>query len=176
MGIAIGVFVVYLLIVLGSSIVPVVGPIASIIITGPLIVGLATFTLALSRNQDAQLAQLFEGFNNFGNALVAYLLMLLFVLLWMLLLIVPGIIAAISYSQTFYIIAEDSSIKPMDAIDKSKKMMDGYKLKYFYLGLRFIGWFLLCLLTLGIGFLWLIPYMQISVAKFYDDIKTDNFQ
>jgi uncharacterized membrane protein len=50
-------------------------------------------------------------------------------------------------------------------------MMDGYKWKYFCLGLRFIGWALLCVLTLGIGFLWLSPYIQVSYAKFYEDLK-----
>jgi uncharacterized membrane protein len=97
--------------------------------------------------------------------------MVLFIVLWLLLLIIPGIIAAISYSMTFYILADDKSIKPMEAIDKSKKMMDGYKWKYFFLCLRFFGWALLCILTLGIGFLWLIPYINVSIAKFYDDVK-----
>ena len=59
----------------------------------------------------------------------------------------------------------------MEAIDKSKAMMKGYKLKFFYLQLRFLGWALLCILTLGIGFLWLIPYAYVSMAHFYDDIK-----
>ena len=49
--------------------------------------------------------------------------------------------------------------------------MDGYKLQYFFLGLSFIGWMLLCLLTLGIGFLWLIPYIQVTYAKFYLNLK-----
>jgi uncharacterized membrane protein len=71
-------------------------------------------------------------------------------------------------------LADDNSIKAMEAIDKSKKMMDGYKWKYFCLGLRFLGWALLCILTLGIGFLWLMPYMQVSMAKFYDDVKANS--
>jgi uncharacterized membrane protein len=103
-------------------------------------------------------------------------LMLVFTLLWMLLLIIPGIIAAISYSLTFYIIADDDTIKPMEAIDKSKQMMDGYKWKYFFLALRFLGWALLCILTLGIGFLWLIPYVQVTFAKFYDDVKANQIK
>jgi len=49
--------------------------------------------------------------------------------------------------------------------------MDGYKWKYFCLGLRFFGWVLLCILSLGIGFLWLMPYIHVTSAKFYDDIK-----
>ncbi|MGV8877562.1 MAG: DUF975 family protein [Sphingobacteriaceae bacterium] len=172
-GLAIGTLLVYMAIAVVPQIIPIVGPIAVLIITGPLGLGLAYFSLSISRNQDAKLEQIFEGFNNFVTALVAYLLMLLFILLWMLLLIIPGIMAAIAYSMTFYILADDPSIKPMDAIDKSKKMMDGYKWKYFCLGLRFFGLALLCLLTLGIGFLWLLPYMYVTMANFYEDIKSN---
>jgi uncharacterized membrane protein len=97
--------------------------------------------------------------------------MLLYIFLWSLLLVIPGIIAALSYSMTFYIIADDPSIKPQDALKKSKAMMNGYKEKLFYLYLRFILLAMLCILTLGIGFLWLIPYIHITMAKFYDDIN-----
>lgn len=172
-GLAIGTLLVYMAIAVVPQFIPIVGPIAVLIITGPLGLGLAYFSLSISRNQDAKLEQIFEGFNNFVTALVAYLLMLLFIFLWMLLLIIPGIMAAIAYSMTFYILADDPSIKPMDAIDKSKKMMDGYKWKYFCLGLRFFGLALLCLLTLGIGFLWLFPYMYVTMANFYEYIKSN---
>lgn len=172
-GLAIGTFVVYMLIGAGLQLVPVVGVFASLIITGPFTLGVSIFSLSLSRNEDAELAQIFEGFNNFGKALGAYVLMVLFIILWTLLLIIPGIIAAISYSMTFFILADDDSIGPMEAIDKSKKMMDGYKWKYFRLGLRFLGLALLCILTLGIGFFWLMPFMQVTMAKFYDDIKNN---
>ena len=136
-------------------------------------VGICMFTLSLSRNENARLEQIFEGFRNYGTVLGAYLLMIVFIFLCALLLIIPGIIAAIAYSQTFYILAEDDTIDSMDALRKSKEMMDGYKWKYFCLGLRFIGWALLCVLTLGIGFLWLSPYIQVSYAKFYEDLKTN---
>jgi uncharacterized membrane protein len=142
-----------------------------LILGGPLTLGLTSFSLAISRKQEARFEQLFSGFSRFGDAILTYLLMGLRILLWLLLLIVPGIIAAISYSQTFFILAEDNTIRPSEAIEKSKKMMDGNKLKYFYLCLRFLGLGLLCILTLGIGFLWLAPYIQVTNAKFYDDIK-----
>jgi uncharacterized membrane protein len=135
------------------------------------LLGAAMFSLSMSRGKEARLEQIFEGFNRFGTALGAYLLMMIYVLLWTLLLIVPGIIAALGYSMTFYIIADDSSIKAEDALRKSKTMMDGFKLKLFYLHLRFFLLALLCILTLGIGFLWLIPYFHITMAKFYDDVK-----
>ena len=175
-GLAIGTFLVYFLLAgafPGSSrFFPLAGLIG-IIIAGPLKLGITKFSLSLSRNEDARLEDIFSGFNNFVTALVAYLLMVLFIILWMLLLIVPGIIAAISYALTFYIIADDDSISSMEALDKSKQMMDGYKWKFFCLILRFVGWALLCILTLGIGFLWLAPYAQITFAKFYEDVKAN---
>lgn len=176
-GLAVGTFFVYMLMIAAIQVMADFYPITSLlslIISGPMAVGIAIFSMNISRNQDARLEQIFQGFNNFGTSLGAYLLMMLFVLLWTLLLIIPGIIAALSYAMTFYIIADDDSIGAMEAIDKSKKMMDGYKWKFFCLGLRFIGWSLLCIVTLGIGFLWLIPYMQVSLAKFYDDIKENH--
>lgn len=167
---AVGTFFVYLLI---SGIIGAI-PLASLIIGGPLAVGISIFSLSLARKEEAEFNQIFEGFKNFGTAFVAYLLVVLFTILWMLLLIIPGIIAAISYSQTFFILAEDSSIGAMDAIKKSKNMMRGYKWKYVFLSLRFFGWAIVCLLTLGIGLLWLMPYAEVSYANFYDDIKKNS--
>ena len=99
--------------------------------------------------------------------------MMIFVILWALLLIIPGIIAAISYSQTLFIMVDDPNIGPMEAIDKSKAMMDGYKMKYFTLSLRILGLGLLCILTLGIGFFFLMPYAEVLYAAFYSDLKGD---
>ena len=173
-GLAIGTFLIYILLSIAFQAPAKHYPqlsLISLIISGPLTLGAAIFSLSLARNEEAGVEQIFFGFYKFGKALAAYLLMILFIILWALLLIIPGIIAALSYSMTFYIIADDASISAMDAIDKSKAMMYGYKWKLFCLGLRFLLWSLLCLLTLGIGFLWLIPWMNVTMAKFYDDIK-----
>jgi uncharacterized membrane protein len=170
-GLVIGTFVLYMIVTIPISLIPFIGWIISLIIGGPMAIGIAIFSLSVSRKQDAQLPQIFEGFQKFNIGLGAYLLMLIFVILWTFLLIVPGIIAALSYSMTYYIIAENDSIGSLDAITKSKEMMRGNKWKLFCLGCRFIGWALLCILTLGIGLLWLYPYMAVSFAQFYDDIK-----
>jgi uncharacterized membrane protein len=148
-----------------------VSSVITLLIAGPLALGAAIFSLTISRGKEPLLEQIFQGFNNFSTAFITYLLVLVYVLLWTLLLIVPGIIAALGYSMTFYILADDPGIKPQDALKKSKSMMDGYKLKLFYLCLRFFLLALLCILTLGIGFLWLIPFIHVTMAKFYDDIR-----
>lgn len=168
-GLAIGTCFIYGLVISVSG----VAFIAPLIIGGPMMLGLAMFSLSLSRTNDSDLEILFKGFKNFGTALGAYLLMMLFVFLWSLLLIIPGIIAAIGYSMTFFILTDEPELGASDALAKSKRMMRGYKWKYFCLNLRFIGWGILCMISLGIGFLWLIPYMQISYAKFYEDVKTE---
>jgi uncharacterized membrane protein len=167
---AVGTFFIYFAVTVAIQYLPHIGDLVSLVLSGPMTLGLTIFCLALSRNRDPQSSQIFEGFRKFWISFGAYVLVTLFVLLWMLLLIVPGIIAALSYSMTFYIIADDGAIGPLDAIRKSKQMMYGYRWKYFCLGFRFLGWILVGVLTFGIGFLWVSPYMSISYAKFYEDL------
>ena len=171
------IFLIYIIITSALQGVSEVFPLAgliSLILSGPIALGISIFSLNIAGDNDLKAEQLFEGFKNFGTSVVAYLLMVIFILLWSILLIIPGIIAALSYSMTFFIIAEDSSIDAVEALKKSKEMMDGHKWKYFCLSLRFIGWALICILTLGIGFLWLLPYIQVTNVKFYEDIKEAN--
>lgn len=170
-GMAIGGVVLYWLVAYAVGIVPVLGAIASLVLAGAMSVGLARFALSLARNTGPKVSDVFTGFDRFGTGLGAYLLQGLFILLWALLLIVPGIIAALSYAMTYYVIAEDASVGPLEAISRSTAMMRGHKWELFCLSLRFVGWALLSVLTLGIGFLWLLPYIIVSMAHFYDDVK-----
>lgn len=170
-GLAVQTSLLYLVIVVIISSFKDAGSLISLLVSGPLAFGLSLFFISIARNKPAQLEQLFGGFKIFGRTLITYILLVIFTLLWTLLLIIPGIIAAISYSQTFFILIDDKTISPSQAIEKSKKMMYGYKWKYFCLGLRFLGWGLLSVITFGIGFIWLLPYVQVTMAKFYEDIK-----
>ena len=172
-GPAIGTVAVYMIISVVIQNIPYVGMIASLFITGPLVLGLAIFFLNYSRKEEANVNQLFDGFKNYGRSLGCYLLLVLYVLLWTLLFIIPGIIAQIGYSQVWFILSEDDEIEPNDALKKSKEMMYGYKMQFFLLGLSFIGWILLGVLTCGIGLLWVVPYIQTANAKFYEDLKSN---
>lgn len=146
------------------------GPVG-LIVGGPMNLGAATFALNFARGKKAEIADVLAGFNNFIESIIAFLLILVYTALWSLLFVIPGIVAALSYSQTFFIMADDKKIKAVDAMKKSREMMNGYKGKLFRLGFRFTGWFLLSVLTCGIGFLWLMPYIQVTFANFYEDIK-----
>jgi len=153
--------------------IPIIGSIASLIISGPMILGFYLFFLPYVKGESPRIALIFEGFKSFLDSFIAYLVALVFILLWSLLLIVPGIIAAISYSMMFLIMAENPGMDGLASIRKSKEMMDGYKWKYFYLMCRFIGWFLLCVITCGIAGIWVGPYWVTSKVLFYEDIKKE---
>lgn len=140
-------------------------------LAGPLIVGFYGFFLGIAQEDEGRLDRLFVGFRRFWKSFGVYFFYALFIYLWMLLLIVPGVIKCFSYSQAFFIIADDEACGPLEAITRSKRMMKGNKWKLFCLSLRFIGWAILALMTFGIGFLWLVPYIQTSLAKFYEDVK-----
>ena len=169
---AIGTFLIFLLISIGATLIPFAGQVIGFLIAGPLAVGGAFFALNIVREQAAKTDDLFFGFNNnLGNSILAYLLVFVFVFIGFVLLIIPGIIVALAFSQTWFILAENPSMDSYDAIIKSKNMMNGYKWQYFKIGLRLFGLGLLCLLTIGIGFLWLLPYQYVVYAKFYEEVK-----
>jgi uncharacterized membrane protein len=172
-GDAIAACIVFGAILLILSIVPILGSIASMIIAGPMTLGLYLFFMPFMRRETPRIATIFEGFKSFLDAFIAYLLASIFILLWTLLLIVPGIIAALSYAMIFIIMAENPGTDGMAAIKKSKEMMDGYKWKYACLMGRFIGWFLLCIITCGIAAIWVGPYWVSSKILFYEEIKKD---
>ncbi|MDY7010858.1 MAG: DUF975 family protein [Planctomycetota bacterium] len=211
-GLAIGFCLLLILIQMGIQMLPYVGGIAGLILTGPLQLGAIIFFLTFIRAGRAEIGMLFAGFRNFGSALAAYLLVALFVALWIsapllggaliglaigavfggisgnpgeglaagalvgLIIgyvfgLVLGILAQMSYFQTFYLLADNPSIGAIGAIRTSKDIMRGYKGKLFCLGLRYFCWGLLCILTLGIGLIFLMPYMSVGYARFYDDLQ-----
>lgn len=163
-----------------------------ILVSGPLNLGLALFFLAMFRRQIVEVSDIFLGFEKFGKAIGLLVYQGIFIFLWSLLFIIPGIIAALRYSQAFYILADDPEKGIKQCMDESKFLMKGNKTKYFLLSLSFIGWAFLASLISGLitGFtgmlgiegileiiitiiagLFMIPvtvYMQSTFAGFYE--------
>ena len=169
-GLAIGAYFVITIIYMLLGNLPFFGWIAWLLLTGSFNVGLAIFSLNVIRGKKVEFKQIFDGLNKFGVAMTAYLHVFIYTLLGFLLFIIPGIIIFLTYNMTFYLIADNYRISEKEAMERSKELMTGKKWKLFCLYCRFIGWFLLSILTLGVGFLWLSPYVGLSIAKFYDDI------
>lgn len=158
---------------IASLIIPGLGGIITLLILGPLSLGLSLILLRVVRNQDVSVEMLFEGFSDYSRSLVTGLLVALYVFLWSLLLIIPGIIAALAYSMSFFILADDPHISAQEAINQSKRMMEGHKMDLFMLQLSFLGWWILCIFTFGIGIIWLGPYISTSTAVFYQSLKAE---
>ena len=111
------------------------------------------------------------GFQEYSRILTTKLLQAVYTFLWSLLLLIPGIIKHYSYAMTDYILKDEPELCNNAAIERSMAMMEGNKMKLFLLDLSFIGWAILCLFTFGIGFFVLQPYVQVSHAAFYEDLK-----
>ncbi len=153
--------------------IPGVGILASLLINGPMTLSLALIFLRVTRGEEIKIEMLFEGFNNFARSFLTALLMIIFVFLWTLLLIVPGIIASLAYSMSFFILAENPEISAIDALKQSKAMMSGHKTELMMLYVSFLGWCLLGVLTFGIAFFWINSYIQTSMAIFYQELKLE---
>lgn len=113
----------------------------------------------------------------FMGAVVTMILKNIFVSLWYLLLVVPGIVKSYSYAQTYFIfkdLTDDETgnydVKYLDCITQSRRLMDGHKFELFVLDLSFIGWDILGMLSLGIGYLWIAPYKAATKAAFYQNL------
>lgn len=117
--------------------------------------------------------KLFGFFKNYGRAFGTSFMVMLYTILWSLLLVIPGLIKALAYSMSFYISKDHPEYSIDECIEASKRMMDGHKWELFILELSFIGWILLSILTLGIGFLWLAPYMDTTIAHYYEELKAE---
>lgn len=146
-----------------------------ILVIGPFLVGYVnSFKKLLVEGDDRITANSFrEGFKPYWRSVWAYLFRGILITLWSLLLIIPGIIKSLSYAMTMYIVKDHPELTVNEAIDLSKDMMYGHKYDLFYLYISFIGWYLLSILTLGIGTFWLMPYIQTAQASFYEDVKAE---
>lgn len=138
----------------------------------PLEWGYTVWFLKLIRKEDIRYESLFDGYKDFVRTFLTYFLYGIAVAIGTLLFIVPGIILAIGLMMSIYLIKDDKEISAMDALKKSWEMTKGHKMNLFMLGLSFIGWFILCFLTLGIGFLFLVPYIDTAFAYYYEDLKS----
>ena len=146
--------------------------IVSILVAYPLTVSMSKFLLD-NREGKASSNDIFYGFTaGYGNVILNMFMMNLFIALWSLLLIVPGIVKAYSYRMVPFLVAERPEIDYKEALDTSRKMMDGEKMNAFVLDLSFLGWMLLTALTCGIlGVFYTVPYMSQTNAELYVTLK-----
>ncbi|MGV8906788.1 MAG: DUF975 family protein [Acetobacterium sp.] len=147
--------------------------IGTILLTPPILVGLYYFSLSIYRGESPTIETMFSsGFRNYGRKLGGMLWMYLFIYLWSLLFIIPGIIKSIAYSMTPYILGDHPNVTAKEALKISMRMTEGYKGDIFVMYLSFVGWLILSSITLGlVGIFYSYPYMYISFAGLYEELK-----
>ena len=155
--------------------------------TGPLVTVIALLTIAINGIlQTAQchlyleyfktrdklpFSEFLKGFSYWINGTLGALWYALWVFLWSLLFIIPGIVKAFSYSQIYFILAENPEIEISKAMKISRIMTKGFKGDLFVMVLSFIGWEILSCFTFEILQLWLTPYKKMSFANAYKNMK-----
>ena len=142
----------------------------TVLITFPLSVGVASYSISIT-NDLFDSNKLFDGFKIFVKSAVAGLIYYLVIILGFVLLIVPGIYAALTFSQVFYIISQNNDINIKEAFKQSSTMMKGHKWQLFKLIIRYVFYFILSVFTLFIWALWLIPQMNVSFAIFFRELN-----
>ena len=170
-GISIGALVVYAILAWAAS--AFTAGIGTFFAAPPLIVGYVFFCLHVYRNEQTDISDMFNtGFGDYWRSVGGILWMWLFTWLWSLLFIIPGIIKALSYFMTPYILAESKNVSATEALKLSMRMTKGYKGEIFVMYLSYIGWMLLSGLTAGILYiLYVGPYMNTALAGLYDELK-----
>lgn len=113
-----------------------------------------------------------DGFSGWGHKVWTMLLMGIVVMCGVMLFVIPGIILAFAYSMVPYLLVKHPELSAVETLKASRMMMKGHKFDYFFLSLSFIGWMILGVFTLFIGYFWLVPYMQTAIAAFWEDVYT----
>lgn len=128
------------------------------------------------QNPVKQSLTIFSKSKYFWGALFIFIVQAIWITLWSLLLVVPGIIKSLAYSQAIFIyrdaLDKGQPIGFVDAITQSRQLMVGYKWQYFWLSFSFIGWWLVVIATAGLAILWVGPYYHLTLANFYDQLSS----
>jgi len=170
----------------------------SFLISGPIALGYAMFTIRIFRGEKTTPFEIFSGFEYYGKALGVYVMIAIlafiqfipFFVFLILKLAIPGltigvflfifagiafiwglamaIVIQYRYAMAYYILADNLDKGVMACIRESRRIMHGNKWNLFCLEISFIGWILLAILTFGIGILWLNPYINVSTVAFYE--------
>lgn len=123
------------------------------------------------------------GFSNkyIGSSIITYIIRDIYIALWTMLFIVPGIIKSYAYAMVPFVLKDyvDSQTpqNPPSAnkiLAESELLMKGHKWDYFVLKLTFIGWIMFSVITFGLGLVYVIPYIRLTSAEFYEELKKAN--
>jgi len=159
-----------------------------IVLITPVTIGIAFCYLRLIREKKFNVKDILNGFKYFITGVVVYVIIdsmnimsvlvsniiTVNVVTTQFLSLVFGLVSIFLYlifSMVYYIIVDDPQIGVIGALTGSRKLMQGQIGRLFCLQLSFLGWILLTILSVGIGLLWVFPYIEVTTANLYLDLK-----
>ena len=146
--------------------------IAVVSLSGYIQLGLAVFCLDVFNKGEGEFTTIFKQFNSF-KPVIFIIILSIAILVGFILLIIPGIIIGLMYSQVFFILADDPDIGVIEAFNLSEKMMRNHKWQLFMLNLEALLFFIAGIFTLFIWWVWLLPRYSIAYAGFYEELKKE---
>jgi uncharacterized membrane protein len=141
--------------------------------TGAFSFGYARFVLKLVRQAEPEFEDLFSGFQHWAKVTWASIVYFVRVLLWLLLLVIPGLIKFVAYSQLWYVLQDEPQRSAREALKRSEELMNGHKWEYVALILWCTMLVLASIFTLFIGLFWFMPWIAAAQAQFYQEVKAD---
>lgn len=141
------------------------------LLSSVLAAGHILYQLGINRGETMGYTSLFDGFAFIGKVILLNLAVSLSVFLWMLLFVFPGVIAAYRLRFAMHNLCENPEIGVMEAMSLSTLQTQGHKMDLFVLDVTFLGWELLCFLTLGILNIWIAPYIAQTNVCYFQQLK-----
>jgi len=132
--------------------------------------GLSSLALKAAEGKDLPDLEIFYAYKKPLRWLAFYFIYTIKVLLWSMLFIIPGIIAALNYSQAVFLMIEDESLSPLAAIKKSTVLMKERKIEYLIIVLSFFWFYVLAFFTMWVTTLYSDPYMRMTLAGYYKEL------
>lgn len=144
----------------------------AVCLAGYIQLGIAVFSLDVYNKGEVNFTTIFSRFNDL-KPIIFIIILTIAIALGFILLVIPGIILALMYSQIFFILADDPDIGIIEAFNMSEKMMRNNKWQLFMLNLEAFLYFFAGIFTLFIWWVWLLPRYSIAYAGFYEELKKE---
>ena len=147
------------------------GNLLSLLLAGPLQLGMSIYFLNIFYDKPASIENLIEGFKPLLKVLLLYFLISTATLIGFMLLVIPGVIISLGLSMSYYIFIEEPELTIEEILKKSWKLTDGYKMELFILQIRFIPWYVLGILSFFVGVFFVLPWHQLTLINYYTFLK-----
>ena len=147
------------------------GNLLSLLLAGPLQLGMSIYFINIFYDKPASIENLIEGFKPLLKVLLLYFLISIVTLIGFMLLVIPGVIISLGLSMSYYIFIEEPELTIEEILKKSWKLTEGYKMELFILQLRFIPWYVLGILSFFVGVFFVLPWHQLTLINYYTFLK-----